>query len=268
MRLSVVAIIAGALVVCSAALASAADPLVSYVDAASLARLRSGQVIKAEMPANGAPTLLPMLDAADPIRQDVRALGPTVGAELLAILPGGRAALDTPQGFLALSNALLAVSTMKGINYWSVSRGKETPLFLQSFAVESAQSTEPIADPVLDAVPGQRDLFTLQEDNSFGKNTYAERFTATSAYVHVKTENLSAITFLLVPVVSPRGLVSHVIVIPAGTDALFYGLVYMKSNVPLGDRNHRVQSLENRLTAMAGWVNGRLAAARPAAAPQ
>ncbi len=258
MRFWRVAIIAASLAVVLSGTVYAEDPLSPFVGPPALPRLRAGEVLKAALAADDSPSLLPQVDSRQSIEDDVRALKPSVGAELLTILPGTGPAMDTTEGLLALSNSLLAVSTMKGVTYWSVTRGKEMVLFLQSFVVGSPSVLTPMPDPSITSVPSQRDLVTVQEDSSFGRNTYEEHFAAAADHLHVKTENLTPITFLLVPIISAHGFVSHVVVVPSGKDVLFYGLAYLRSNVPLGDRGSRVQSLENRLVAMARWVGTRM----------
>ena len=166
--------------------------------------------------------------------------------------------METPGGRLALYNALHAVSTMKGVTYWSVTRGKEMVLFLQSSGIASLSRPDRVADPLFADIPAEHDMFTFQEDSSFGKNTYEEHFSARADHFVVKSENLSTISFLLVPIIQPHGLVSQVVVVPSGKDVLFYGLAYLKSGLPMGEKATRVQSMENRLAALAGWFARRV----------
>ena len=73
-------------------------------------------------------------------------------------------------------------------------------------------------------------------------------------------ENLSTIRLLFIPFIQPQGLVSQVVLVPVGTDVLFYGVACIRTGMPLGDKSSRVQSMENRLTALAGWLEKRLSA--------
>ena len=173
-------------------------------------------------------------------------------------LPQG---MDSPEGWLALYNSLHAVSTMKGIPYYSVTRKSTHPLFSQSYAVDPASKKDRIDDPVFVDVPANDVLYTLQEDGSFGKNTYEESFTRRDDHLMVKIENLSTISFLFLPVIQPRNLVSEVILIPSGTDVVFYGVSCISTSFPLGDRRTREESLSNRLIAIANWLTTRLNAA-------
>jgi hypothetical protein len=168
--------------------------------------------------------------------------------------------MDSPSGMLGLYNALHAVSTMKGVTYWSVTRGKPQVLFLQSYVIGAPKKPDRVPDPVFTEVPPDQEIFTFQEDNSFGKNIYSEQFTAFADHLLVKTENLTAIMFLFVTIIQPHGLVSQVVVVPLEKDVLFYGLACIRTGMPLGDKESRVQSLENRLVALADWLSSRLAA--------
>jgi len=266
MRIARVAITALLSALAAAATASAADRLSAVVDAQDLPRLRSGAVLTDGL-ARGRPLrLAPAVSSADIIAADVKAMDPSVGAELLQVIRGNGPLLDSPSGMLLLYNALHAVSTMKGITYYSVTRGRQMPLFLQSYVIPSpGQAGSPQPDPVFGEIPRQHDLYTLQEDTSFGRNTYAEHVEALDDHLYLKMENLTTISYLLVPIISPHNLVSHIVVVPAGTDLLFYGVSCLKSGFPLGDMNSRTQSMENRLAAIAGWLGQRMQAMTKAA---
>jgi len=247
--------------------AGADDPLSAYVGSEDLQSLRGGAVLKAGLVHGANLKLVPSVASAASISADVKGLDPSVGAELLQIIPGDGPALDSPAGMLSLYNALHAVSTMKGVTYYSVTRRKEMVLFVQSYVIPSPDKpASPLPDPVYIELQRDHDLFTLQEDTSFGRNTYAEHVSVLPDHLYLKSENLTAITFLLVPIVSPHDLVSHVVLVPAGKDLLFYGVSCLRSGFPLGDMNSRTQSLENRLVALAGWLKTRMAAITASAA--
>jgi hypothetical protein len=238
----------------------AADPFAAFVGSAALQNLRAGTTMTASLRDDGSLSLIPDVTSRGAITDDVKNLGPTVGAELLTIIPGPGAVLDSPAGQLLLYNQMHEVSTMKGVTYWSVTRGKEMVLFLDSSVISSPAQRDRVPDPSFTEIPQSQEMFTFQEDSSFGKNTYSERFFAQADHLLVKTDNLSTITFLLVPIIAPHGLVSQVVLVPAGTDVLFYGLAYVRTGFPLGDKSSRVKSMENRLSALAGWLAHRLRA--------
>jgi hypothetical protein len=115
-----------------------------------------------------------------------------------------------------------------------------------------------IPDPLFTEIPEEHDLFTFQEDSSFGKNTFLEHFRAAENHLYVKIENRSTISLLFIPIIQPKNLVSHVVLVPSGTDVLFYGLACFRTGMPLGNKSSRVESLENRLIAFVDWLEKRL----------
>ncbi len=188
----------------------------------------------------------------------MRAARPTVGAEVLVVLRGLAGDLGSPDGRLRLHNALHAASTLKGITYWSASRKQQRVLFTESFAIASPRKVVPIPDPVFSDVPPEDTLYTFQQDQSYGKNTYAQHFTSAVDHVAVRIRNTSTVTVVFVPLVQPGGFVSDCLIVPMGSDLLFYGVSYIRTSMPTGDRHARQESLANRLIAMANWLRARL----------
>jgi hypothetical protein len=240
--------------------AVAEDPLARYVGPAAAEKLSAGESVRASVAAGGLPVLVPAISSRGDIASDVASLRPTVAVEMLRLIRGSARGVDASEQWLQIYNALHAVSTMKGITYYSVTRGKEQVLFTQSYALSSTKDPKQMDDPVFATIPADDVLLTFQEDNSFGRNSYQESFHFRTDHLVVKIENLTTVSFLLMPLVSPRNLVSQVVLIPVGTDLLFYGLAYSRSLVPIGDRRSREDSLANRLTAVALWLTARLSA--------
>jgi len=239
--------------------AGAADRLSTVLNGQDITGLKAGLVLRAGLVRGSALRLVPAVSSAVSIEADVTSLDPNVGAELLQIIPGHGPQMDTPSGMLALYNVLHSVSTMTGLTYYSVTHRKEMPLFLQSSVIRSPdQPGLPPPDPVFSQVLPEHNLFTMQEDTSFGRNTYSEHVAALPDHLYLKTENLTAITYLLVPLITPHNLVSHVVLVPVGKDVLFYGVSCLRSGLPLGDLNVRTLSMQNRLVALAGWLGERM----------
>ena len=179
---------------------------------------------------------------------------------MLRLLVGNGEPFESPQGMLRLYNSLHAVSTLKGIPYYSVTRGTTQVLFSESFAVAAPQGNLRIPDPVFDSIPLTDVLYTFQADQSFGRNTYREVFSAAEDHLSVRIENLTNIMVLFVPIIRPHDLVSYVALMPAGNELAFYGLAYLTTGFPIGDRHSREESLLNRLKAMEAWLAGRVGA--------
>jgi hypothetical protein len=113
-----------------------------------------------------------------------------------------------------------------------------------------------VSDPVFDSLPEEGSFFTYQEDTSFGKNIYRTYFRTSVDHLWVRTENVTPITFLLVPVIPAGGFVSFTLLIPAGEELLFYGVALLRTTFPIGDRDSRTDSLTNRVMAISDWLTG------------
>ncbi len=207
---------------------------------------------------DGSLGLMPLVSSGDTVASEVRSVHPVVAVEVLRVLRGLRQPLDTQAGWLELYNQMHAVSTMKGLTYWSASRKEQRVLFTESFAIASPKAVSPVADPTFAAIPAEDTLYSFQQDQSYGKNSYMQRFSAAPDHLLVRVENVSAITIAFIPVIPSNGFVSQSILVPMGRDLLFYGVSYIRTSFPIGDRRAREQSLANRLIAMSDWLRARL----------
>lgn len=249
--------------ICLLAVAAVSTP------AADLAGLLGGDAAAAlaaegrlvRMVARGAaPGWLPAVDSRDGILEDVGRLDPTITVELLRWYPDLPARFDTADGRLALFNAMRAVGTMQGLVYWSASRKKERVLFTLSHAVAGPHDLSPRPDPVADALPASSAMYSLQVDQTFGRHVYLGTSTSRPDHLVVRIENVDVISYLLVPVMKPGGLVTVCVLVPFPDGVLLAGLLCSKTVVPVVDRSGREASLLNRLVALSNWVAARLTA--------
>ncbi len=235
------------------------EALGRWVSLASAASLRAGGTVLQSIPPDGGLSLLPPVSSRALIDSEVRSFRPSVGIEIMHLIGPQKSPFSAPSDWLRLFNTLHAASTMQGTRYWSVSRGREEVLFSQSYAVSSPSSPRRVADPSFNEIPLESLFYTLQEDRSFGKNVYAESFSFPGDHLSVKIENLTTISLLLVPIVQPSGFVVRLVLVPAGSSILFYGVAVLRTALPIGDRHSREESLANRLVAMADWLQKELA---------
>ena len=207
-----------------------------------------------------APGWLPAVDSRTEILAEVRRLDPTVCVELLRWYPDLPARFDTAGGRLALFNAVRAVGTMQGLTYWSASRGKERVLFTLSPAVDGPDDLSPRPDPVAAALPGSDTLYTLQVDQTFGRHFYLGTYVNRADHLVVRNQNADVISYLLIPVMRPGGMVTVSVLVPFPDGVLLAGFLCSKTTVPVVDRAGREASLLNRLAALSNWVASRLGA--------
>jgi hypothetical protein len=238
---------------------AAADPFTGLVAEDFLAALRASGQVTVSIPASSLLRLVPSVSSRDTIIAGVKAARPTVGTELLMPITGVGPSADSAGGWLSLYNTLHSVSTMRGITYWSGSRRRQEVLFLESYALEPGSRRARIPDPSFTSIPAEDELYTFQEDGSFGRNTYREHFLFAGDHLAVRIENTSTISLFLVPLIQPGNLVTQVVLVPRGNEILFYGVSYMRTSVPIGGRSAREESLLHRLLAVEGWLQARLA---------
>jgi hypothetical protein len=202
---------------------------------------------------------IPRAVTSDVLRAEASAFHPTIGAEVLRFFPMSGGGLKTPAGMLSLCNTLASVSTMKGITYWSVTRNKRWPLFTESYAIESPDNPRRIADPFFSSIESQYSIYSFQEDSSFGRNIYRSSFTFVSDQIRTRTENLTPITYILIPIIPVRGLVVDTLIMPTEGGLLFYSVSLLRATIAIGNQSGRADSLVNRMMAMSDWLKGRLA---------
>ena len=229
-----------------------------YIETDILKTLADGKPVVRAFRADQSLVLLPLVSSRDAVASEVRAGRPTVAVEVIRVLRGLRRPLDTQEGLRDLYNQLHALSTMKGITYWSASRKEQRVLFTESFAIASPRAVSPVADPVFSALPAEDAMYSFQQDQSYGKNVYMQRFSAAPDHMLVRIENVSSITIAFIPVIPSGGFVTRSILIPVGRDLVFYGVSYIRTSFPIGDRRSREESLANRLIAMSDWLRARL----------
>ncbi len=229
-----------------------------YLDDAIRAELGAKGTISRVFQGKEPITLIPSVGSSASFTADVEAFDATVGVEVLRAFPRPLAAGDECRGMLGLLNALASVSTMKALPYWSVTRNKEWTLIIDSYTVESPDNHAKRPDTVFTAVPAGGSFYSYQEDSTFGKNIYKTSFISGSDSLWVKTENLSSISYLFIPVIPERGFVSHTLIIAGDAEILFYGVALLRTTFPIGDRQSRAQSLTNRVVAMSNWLKERL----------
>jgi hypothetical protein len=237
--------------------------------AADLARLLGGD-LAAALAADGRlvrvvardapPGWIPAVDSRDGILADVRRLDPTITVELLRWYPDLPARFDTEAGRLALHNALHAIGTLQGLVYWSASRGRERVLFTRSHAIAGPSDLSPRPDPVAGSLPATDEMYSQQDDQTFGRHVYRSAYTNRPDHLVVRMENVDVISYLLVPVMKPGGLITVCVLVPFPDGVLLAGLLSSRIVVPVVDRSGREASLLNRLVALSNWIASRLGA--------
>jgi hypothetical protein len=237
-----------------------ADPgAASLVSPEIYQRLRTGEEVKHSL-GGSTPELVPRIDGAKQIVRELRELDVTMGVEVLRLYAPQGTGLDAPEARLAIYNILHSVSSMEGIEYYSVTRGRMRTLFAQSYAVADPESLRRIPDPVFTRIPPYNEQYIFQEDLTFGRNVYRAEYLARDAGFILTYRNLTQMRYYFIPAVKPDDSLTVIMVIPQGRELLFYGVMAAHSVSFFGLERSREESFYNRLNALYGWFTREMAA--------
>ena len=208
------------------------------------------------------PSLVPGNEFERAVASDLESINYTIGVEVLNLIPGEYEGFD----MVAAANLLLELSTLEGLEYYSASRERMRTLFLQSYAIESAENETRIADPSVDAAPAEGTAVMFQEDMTFGKNKLKISYEVTESTIHMITENLTTFSWGPIPLIRPGDLRLHALIYKADDFTLYYGCFGAKAP-RIGILENRIyNSFYNRLISLYTWFQAKLPAATLASA--
>ncbi|UCF97173.1 MAG: hypothetical protein JSV89_18675 [Spirochaetaceae bacterium] len=223
-----------------------------------LEQLLSEGELRNSLQAGSPLTLIPDVAARLEIEERIRAVGFSVGTEVLLMYRDETVDFDAPDSRLKIYNILRSISTMRGIEYYSASRKRMRTLFAQSYVIAGPDSTEPLPDPLVREIPANSELYVFQEDLTFGDNVYLWEYRYSGEYFLMVNRNLTTMRYFLLPMVKPLESVTFILLIPAGSEILFYGITGARTMRLLGLERSREDSFYNRLKAIYGWFSERM----------
>lgn len=160
---------------------------------------------------------------------------------------------------LGLYNALNAVASMAGIQYYSLSQKKMETLILTSSRVAAAGSDQKLPDPVFTAVPPLQRAVVFQKDNRLGDGYSELVYKQQNGGLSVTVRNLSPLTYTFLPLVDPGNLQMTFFVLPLADKIAVYAVLSVKTAALLGLEHSRDENFRNRLRALAAWFGSRVA---------
>lgn len=180
---------------------------------------------------------------------------PTVAIEGFFLFPRPAGKLEP-----GLYNALNAVASMEGLEYYSVSRKQNEPLILASWRVVSQENRQRLADPVFASVPPFQKAVIFQKDNKLGEGLSEVTWKALPAgAVAMTIRNLQTLTYGIFPLVDPGNLQLFFVVVPLADKIAVYGAMEGKTAQLFGLEKSKDESFRNRMRALAAWLGQRIA---------
>jgi len=154
---------------------------------------------------------------------------------------------------LALYNGILALSTLKGLEYYSKSRDRMRILYEATSVIDGPAAKKNIPDPVYGTPPAQVDLYARLKDSTFGDNIYKFTYYANESAFIVYQENLTTISYGIIPLVEKNKLRSVIAVFDCGPYLLVYAASLAKASMVPGMKQRAGESINNKAAAMLAW---------------
>jgi len=192
---------------------------------------------------------------AEEVKSGLTVAGSTVAIEGLFLFP-------KPAGDAAatLYNAVNAVASMEGLEYYSATRKRMEPLILASYRVDSAEKMRKVPDPRFTEIPAFQRAVIFQKDNKLGDGLSEVTWKALSGGATVMTiKNLDTLNYGILPLVAPGNLQMLFVVVPLTDSVVVYGVMEGKTASLFGLERSKDESFRNRMRALASWLGTRIA---------
>jgi hypothetical protein len=233
---------------------NAADILPKEAAAAIAA---TGRAVRA---GSGEPEYLPTHESAAALRAALAAEKPSVLVEAAFELkrPKPASAAAAVGELAAIYGILRSIGSLEGIEYYSASRQSMRTLYAESYIIAAPGSKDRVADPrppAVGAIPKAETLYAFQRDLSFGSNSYRYDFSAFPDAILLKTENLTRMSYKLVPMVSPNALKTRILVVQVDDAIVFYA--ESGASAPSVFKGKLEDSFANRAEALFKWFSAK-----------
>lgn len=156
---------------------------------------------------------------------------------------------------LGIYNALLKISTLKGRQYFSRTRNRETALFEEASIIASESDRTKQADPPdAEELPASRTVFITVKDANFGNCYYKAVIGTEGAGIRFTLSNFRAVSYLFIPVIKPEKLLIQVYLEPIGEGVVLYGLTGVDTADFAAKTVDVASSIGKRLDLIYKWI--------------
>jgi hypothetical protein len=196
-----------------------------------------------------------------PFEPSVRALfghrDSTLAAEALFLIP-----VALPQDPVTrerlLDRAMTSVSTMKGLQVYSISLKRMETFIFDAYRTQSTNKATRLPDPEVPVASGYVDFKMFQNEEQTGESFSQYTFSKEPGWYRVTQTNLTSLNYGIVPLVSPHDLLTTVYVVPVEGRLLVYGVTVAKTISLFGLERTRTASLYARMEALVTWFTNNL----------
>jgi hypothetical protein len=154
-----------------------------------------------------------------------------------------------------LYNAVLGLSTLAGLQYYSASRETMRTFYETSGVIDGPSAKNPLPDPVYPQPRPELSVYARQKDLTFGDNIYQYDYYSVPGAIIFMQQNLTTMTAGIIPAVGKNKLRSTVAIFDAEDYLLVYAASMAKA-VSIPGMNERVgNSFSNRAVAILNWFS-------------
>jgi hypothetical protein len=196
-------------------------------------------------------TLFPDLPQRNGIVSAVARLMPTIGVEYLLLYEPPDETASNPME--KMYSTLLAISTLKGIEYFSASRKRMRIYFHDAYVIDSPDGKNRIDDPSEADISVSTKVYAYLHDSSMGKYTAEVVYFYSGDIVVMNITNFTTLKQFFIPIVQPGELRTYIALMHLDNKILFYGLVYVKTINFFINLEKNTESFYNRLIALYKW---------------
>jgi hypothetical protein len=154
---------------------------------------------------------------------------------------------------LNLFNGITALSTLRGVQYYSKSRDKMRTLYDSAAVIDGPATKKVKPDPVYSSLPAGAEMYARLKDSTFGDNVYKFTFHTNETSFIIFQENVTSITYALVPLVDKNNVQGVIAVMDCGPYLLVYASTFAKASMLPGMKQRVAESLGNKFAATLAW---------------
>jgi hypothetical protein len=236
------------------------EPLDDLVGTGYASQLRStGSVTESQLKAP-VPRLLPNHELLKQfVSGIITVLKPSLAVETLYLYEksGSNSTGWTDVQRTGLFNQMTAISTLSGIQYYSVSRKSMRTFYESSLVIDGPQTKKPLPDPKFPIPPETLTVYARQKDLTFGDNIYRYDYKTTEDAFFFSQDNMTSLSYGIIPVVGKNKLRSVMAVIDCGDYLLIYAVSMADATTIFGMGDRVSSSFSNRAEAIFKWFCGR-----------
>lgn len=200
-------------------------------------------------------TLVPNCPYSEQIKSDLiceKEKGVPFLAEFLYLIPKSELTEDVSKvNADSMSVIFRSISKMQGMTYIH-NGGKEDVLYKKAYAVASADSNEPVPDPLEGPTDGLV-AYGYQHDHSFGDTKYKLNYYQKDNVIFATFLNVIPMSKLGIKAVMPENLRMNIVSIDLGDDLLLYLVADVSAKNLLGVRAQIQDSMTVRMEAIYRW---------------